>query len=103
GETDEIGIEAGLREDPASDRDGDRHRQDRPVMGLDEDRVARCKTGEYSRVGIPGRERVAADDERDPARDDRESLLESKGVALALRLLPVRLGRVSGLLGIGVR
>ncbi len=61
-------------------------------MRLDDDRVAGDERGEDAGVGVPRREGVAADDERDAARDDPVVLLHPgrRGVALAVtaRLLP---------------
>jgi hypothetical protein len=59
-------------------------------MWLDRDSVPRGEAREHSRVPIPRREGIAADDEPDAARHDAETLFHLERLVLALRLFPVR-------------
>ena len=81
----------------------DRQRQDRARVRLHHHRVAGGQAGEQPGVGVPGRERVAADHQPDPARHHRVRLLHHQRPPLALRLLPARGRRHPGLLRVRVR
>ena len=61
-------------------------------MGLDDHRVAGGQRGEEAGVAVPGRERVAADDQRHAAGHDPVVLLHPDRLALG-RLLPDHRGR----------
>ena len=98
----EVGREARLGEHVARDRDGDGQRQHGAGVRLHDDRVAGDQAGEQAGVGVPGRERVAADHQRDAARDHGERLGHPLRRPLALRLLPGGLRGVPGHLGVGV-
>jgi hypothetical protein len=67
-------------------------------MGLDHDGVARHQRREQARVGVPGREGVAADDHGDPAPDDVVVLVHDQRLTAA-RLLPAHRRRDAQLLG----
>src|SRR5206468_6514385 len=88
GELDEVRVVAGPGEDLAGDGDGDRQRQDRPGVRLDDHRVAGGQGGEEGRVGVPGREGVAADHQGHAAADDVVRLRHLQRIALAGGLLP---------------
>ena len=103
GQLHQVRVEAGLGEHLTGVPDGDRQRQYRPRVRLDDDRVAGRERGEQARVRIPRRERVAADDERDAAGYHMEGLAHPQRLALAGRLLPPRLRGMAGLLGVRVR
>ena len=96
GELHEGRVEAGLLEHLAGDLDRDRERQHGARVRLDDDGVAGDERGEDAGVGVPRRERVAADDERDAARHEAVVLLHPgrRRVALAVtaRLLPEHRG-----------
>ena len=70
-----------------------RERQDRARMRLDDDGVAGREAREDPRVAVPRRKGAAADDETHAARHDAKVLAHPDRLVLALRLLPLRLGR----------
>ena len=65
GQRHQVRVEAGLGEHLLADLHGDRERQHRTGVRLDDDRVAGDQRGEQAGPGVPGRERVAADHQRD--------------------------------------
>ena len=86
----EVRREAGLGEHVAGDGHGDRQRQHGAPRRLHQHRVAGREAREQSRVAVPGRERRAADEQRDAARHDAVALEHPQRRPLALRLLPGR-------------
>ena len=72
-------------------------------MRLHDDRVAGGEAGEEAGVAVPGREGLAADDQRHAARHHPPVLLQHDRRGLALRLLPDRGGGRARHLGPGHR
>lgn len=104
GERDQVRVEAGLGEHLTGDLHGEREREHRARVRLDQDRVAGGEGGEQARVAVPRGEGVAADHQGDAAADRGELLAQLQGVALALRLGPVGPpGGGAGLLRVRVR
>ncbi|MPM02831.1 hypothetical protein SDC9_49086 [bioreactor metagenome] len=96
GEQHGIGGQARLGKDLAQHPHGQRERQDRRRMRLDDHRITGRQTGEKPRIGVPGREGVAADHQRQPGRHQRPVLLQHQRRGLALRLFPTRRGGKAG-------
>ncbi len=62
-------------------------------MRLDDGGIAGREAGEEAGIEVPGRKGRAADLDSDAARHDAEAFGKAKRLALALRLLPLRLAR----------
>ncbi len=101
-QTHQIGIDAVLGEHGADRAHGDGRWQDGIAVRLDDHRIAGGQGGEQARIGIPGREGAAADDQPHPATDDFIVLLHDQRRVLALRLFPGGLGRHEALFAPGI-
>ena len=84
----DVARQALLGKEVAQHRDGQRQRQGGARVRLHDDGVAGGEAGEEAGIAVPGREGLAADDERDAAGDNAPVLLDDEGRGLALRLLP---------------